>query len=230
MRINAITQRYTPLNFGEKEYPGKPDTQSKKKHSLNKSKLKLIPAVIVVTAGIGGLSQCGREDRVNYANMERFYKDYKMQMLHPLEHLDDKTARFSLTKEKDSLSRETKNYIYNQTTIINDKKILIKGHIKRKSDDEELVFITVYSKEDEKLVERTIKNPKTGKKYYIDYENGGYSLKNKDGETVPNEQILLLAALSLAGGGVIYSMKTLHDAVRKKENDNASGKHFDEEI
>lgn len=217
MKITSLTG-YTPVNFGEKEFSFNPDNPNKKPlHTKYSSTFKIIPAAIIAAGGIAGLQQCSREDRHNYAEMENFYKAYNVQMLNPLEHIDEKTAIFPITKEKDSISRETKNYIYNQTNIVTDNRILIKGHIKRKADDEELVFINVYSKQDEKLIERTIKNPETGEKFYIDYENGGYSLKNKDGDPVPNEQILLLAALSLAGGGVLYSMKSLHDASHKKQ-------------
>lgn len=199
MKINTTTNQIyinnKKINFNSKKT--KNNTHNHAENNLSQS--RLVPAMAAL-AGLGFLSSCSETD-LRYADMRNFKNECFEEFLNDEENLsriNEKT--FVLSSIKDSVTRETPDYKYNHVRfkVNNDTRVF--GEITRKRDDKTLKFINVYDNED-KLTSTTLKDPKTGDKFYISYENGFFKqIHDKEGKPVKGERrAFIISVLALAG-------------------------------
>lgn len=96
---------------------------------------------------------------------------------------------------KTACQKKLRNYKYSHVRFKENDHTSVFGEITRKRDDKTLKFINVYDKDD-KLTSTTLKDPKTGDKFYISYEEGFFKqIHDKDGNPVNSELATFLLSM-----------------------------------
>lgn len=206
MKINTITNQFyinnNKINFSAKNnkktnpQPQIPETAAQTN--------RLVPAMMALAA-LTTLNSCTESD-IRYADLRNFKNECLEEFLNDedsFSRIDEKT--FVLSSTKDSISKETPDYKYSHTRYKENNHTSVFGEITRKRDNKTLKFINVYDK-DGQLTSTTLKDPKTGDKFYISYEDGFFKqIHDKDGKPVKGEKrafilsVLVLAATCGAG-------------------------------
>lgn len=195
----------------------KPQSALSHKNANNTvSAAKMLP-VLAAMAGLTTLSSCS-EQYENFHDLDKTQTTCLKELndMNNLASVNEKT--FVLTSHKDSLVKENDDYKYSRIRIKSPDKTTIFGDITDKKDGKRVSFINVYDK-DNNLVSTTLKDKKTGEKFYINYENAFVrEIRDKNGNKINDANMDILFGLiwltvnALTIGGIVFNRRKMTDA------------------
>lgn len=195
MKINTITNQFY-INNNKVNFSAKNNKKNNPQQQMPETAVqtnRFVPAMMALAA-LGALNSCSETD-IQYTDLKNLKNECFEEFFNEenFSKIDEKTFVFSASK--DSVSKETPDYKYSHVRFKENDHTSVFGEITRKRDDKTLKFINVYDKDD-KLTSTTLKDPKTGDKFYISYEEGFFKqIHDKDGNPVNSELATFLLSM-----------------------------------
>ncbi len=215
MLVSSVNSyRYSPKNTAFYAKKNKAHNLNYNKDVKSASVDRLLP-LMAAMSGAFALSGCSED--FSYYNLNQLQEDCFESIgnyQQGLPKIQEKT--FVLSSIKDSVYKENDEYKYNHLRIKSPDHTTVFGEILRKEDGKQLKFVNVYNKNDI-LESTTLKDAKTGEKYYISYEKGLFKeIHNDNGEELKGSkysEVIGIFVMALLLGGLKYSVGKLRSSV-----------------